>query len=107
MSDGQKKYDKFIEKVKKAYPELKLEEQYKKGQQLWNECKNKEEELTKVNLTLDEKIANARSKNDRIWLGLFSQPKKKKKKTSKDPVETVVTIEDGVEIVEEGAEESK
>ena len=39
-SDRQKRYDKFVDQVRSAYPSLSKENQYKKAQVLWNDVKH-------------------------------------------------------------------
>ena len=51
MSEGQKRYEKFIDKVREAYPGLNKEQQFKKGQEMWNKVKNYPEEVGRAMLT--------------------------------------------------------
>ena len=39
-SSGQKRYEKFIESYRNAYPQLSKEQQFRKGQELWKKVKN-------------------------------------------------------------------
>ena len=47
-TDGQKRYEKFIAMVREAYPQITMEKQFKKGQEMWNEVKNDPEKYGKT-----------------------------------------------------------
>ena len=61
MSEGQKRYEKFIDKVREAYPCLNKEQHFKKGQEMWNTVKNDPEEIGRATLTLDAAVAKHKS----------------------------------------------
>ena len=44
-SPGQKRYDVFMDNVKKAYADDTREFQYRKGQNLWKEVKKKQKNM--------------------------------------------------------------
>ena len=79
MSEGQKRYEKFIDKVREAYPGLNKEQQFKKGQEMWNKVKNNPEEIGRAMLTLDAAVAQPESQNTKIWINFTSPPSKKRK----------------------------
>ena len=79
MSEGQKRYEKFIDKVREAYPGLNKEQQFKKGQEMWNKVKNYPEEVGRAMLTLDAAVAKHKSRNAKLWINFTSPPSKKRK----------------------------
>lgn len=62
-SDGQKRYDRFMELVKKAYPgNYKKEEVYKIGYNLWRKVKIDEAEYKRVSNDLTAHSAREKKK---------------------------------------------
>ena len=67
-SDGQKRYDRFMELVKKAYPgNYKKEEVYKIGYNLWRKVKIDEAEYKRVSNDLTAHSAREKKKNITFW----------------------------------------
>ena len=71
---------------------MNKEQQYKKGQEMWNKAKNNEEELTKAHLSLDAIIAKTKSKNAKVWLNFVSSKPPKKTRTEDNKNKTLRKI---------------
>ena len=92
MSEAQRKYERFIEKVQLAFPGMNKEQKNKKGQEMWNKAKNNEEELTKAHLSFDAIIAKTKSKNAKVWLNFVSSKPPKKTRTEENKNKTLRKI---------------
>ena len=87
-SSGQKRYEKFIESYRNAYPQLSKEQQFRKGQELWKKVKNDAEEYGKTLMELKAKAAGEKNKNAKVWSNFISPPTKKKKTTAQAKADT-------------------
>ena len=64
--------------VREAYPQITMEKQFKKGQEMWNQVKNDPEKYDKTVLNLKLTAAKEKNKNAKMWMNFVSLPKKKK-----------------------------
>ena len=69
----------FNDKSREAYLGLNKEQQFKKGQEMWNKVKNDPEEIERAMLTLDAAAAKHKSRNAKIWINFTSPPSTKRK----------------------------
>ena len=67
MAEHQK-YSNFILLVRQAYPDENKELQFKRGQELWNDCKADPVSLQAQRNTLKDRIAGLQSKSLSNWL---------------------------------------
>ena len=74
MSEGQKRYETFIDKLREAYLGMNKEQQFKKEQKMWSKVKNDPEEIGRAMLTLDAAAAKHKSRNAKIWINFTSPP---------------------------------
>ena len=91
VSEGQKRYNIFIEEYKRAYPSLPKEKQYKNGQELWNKIKKDQERYDKTIIELREKAAKATTSTFSFWSKAVSPSVKKKKVLNIDDKEQTDT----------------
>ena len=83
-SEGQKKYDKFMDYVKKAYSaSLKKEDLFKKGQALWKDVKSDPSKYQKVVNDLMAISAKQQQKSIAFW----AKSSTKKKTPAKEQTE--------------------
>ena len=83
-SEGQKKYDKFMDYVKKAYSaSLKKEDLFKKGQALWKDVKSDPSKYQKVVNDLMAISAKQQQKSITFW----AKSSTKKKTPAKEQTE--------------------
>ena len=64
--------------VREAYPQMTMEKQFKKGQEMWNQVKNDPEKYGKTVLNLKATSAKEKNNNAKMWMNFVSLPKKKK-----------------------------
>ena len=64
--------------VREVYPQMTMEKQFKKGQEMWNQVKNDPEKYGKTVLNLKATSAKEKNNNAKMWMNFVSPPKKKK-----------------------------
>ena len=82
FSPGQQRYDKFIKTFNEANVDLTKENQYKKGQELWNSVKSDKERLAKTIRQLKTKAAKRKSTLQGFWTKTVTAPPEKKQKNT-------------------------
>ena len=77
-SEGQKRYDEFINIFREANKNLTRQEQYRKGQELWNRVKGNPEQVSKEIRELKTKTAKKRGQLESYWTKTVTTPPVKK-----------------------------
>ena len=74
-TERQKKYEQFIALVKQAYADVgKNEIDFKKGQDMWNKCKNDPAKYRVTTNDLKARIAKLKNATISFWVNKPNQP---------------------------------
>ena len=82
-SEGQKQYEKFVDILQCAYPDLTKQQQYQKAQTLWGNAKKDSTSYEKTVLDLKARAAKRESTIMSYWKKAVDPPKKKKQEAVK------------------------